>query len=113
METNVSEDKERSVVMNYMEVRGINIMYQKYIYVDSVDYKADSILNNVGIRIKYLRDYAKKGERYVICYCKVMKDDIIRFELGMEELKKKMLICGYNDYEEWCEEIFKKLLRKG
>ena len=62
--------------------------------------------------MKIIKEFHKEGERYCFIYCKVRKDDAIRFELAMEKLKSKMLVCGYNDYEEWGENTLNKLLEE-
>ena len=94
--------------MNYIEIK--SIFGKKYVYVDTKDYKADNIIIEGNIRMKIIKEFHKEGERYCLIYCKVRKDDAIRFELAMEKLKSKMLVCGYSDYEEWCKNTLGKLL---
>lgn len=94
--------------MNYIEIK--SILGKKYVYIDTKDYKADNIIVNDKIKMKIIKEFHKEGERYCLIYCKVRKDDAIRFELAMEKLKSKMLVCGYNDYERYCENTLNKLL---
>lgn len=96
---------------NYIEIR--SIIGKKYVYVDSKDYKADSIILGEEIKMKIIKEFHKEGEEYCLIYCKVRKDDAIKFELAMDRLKSKMLVCGHNDYNEWCENAFGKLLGEG
>lgn len=96
---------------NYLEIK--SIIKKRYVYVDTKDYKADSIIFGEGIKMKIIKEFHIEGEKYCLIYCKVRKDDSIRFEVAMEKLKDKMLVCGHNDYEEWCENTFNKLFGKG
>lgn len=93
---------------NYLEIR--SLIGKKYVYVDTKDYKADSIIVGEGIRMKIIKEFHKEDEKYCLIYCKVRKDDVIKFELAMDRLKSKMLVCGYSDYEEWCKNTLGKLL---
>ena len=45
-------------------------------------------------------------------FCKVKKKDSIRFEDALEKLKDKMLVMGYSDYPEVCNE-FEKMIDEG
>ena len=42
---------------------------------------------------------------YCIIFCKVFKRDVQRFEDALEKLKDKMLLLGYRDYADVCNEI--------
>lgn len=96
--------------MNYIEIK--SILGKKYVYIDTKDYKADNIIIEGNIRMKIIKEFHKEGEKYCLIYCKVRKDDAIRFELAMEKLKSKMLVCGYNDYNKWCENALNKIIGK-
>ena len=66
------------------------------------------IIENM-IRIDFQKEMRKDGSPYIAVFCKVHKKDIEKFENTMLELRKKILICGYSDYDEFCEKFFSKI----
>lgn len=98
--------------MNYFEVRTFSLKYRRYVYIDTLDYKADSVIMNSNIRMKIIKEFIKEEDEYVLIYCKVRKDDAIRFENAMERVKNKILLCGHSDYEKYCDKVLDKLFGK-
>lgn len=93
--------------MNYFLLGGRFRLH--YAYVDTHNYLADSIFTKHDLHVKFDEEYRKQGERYVILFCKIKRKYQKIFERAMLELHNKMLICGYNDYQEFCEDIFRSL----
>lgn len=91
--------------MNYMLLG--KRFHLHYAYIDTENYLADSLLNKNDVSVIYGQEYGKEGEKYVILFCKVKRSQKARFERSMLELRNKMLLCGHNDYEEFCKEIFR------
>ncbi|MCM1216008.1 MAG: hypothetical protein NC548_15985 [Lachnospiraceae bacterium] len=81
------------------------ILSYKIFYIDLEDFLADQIFISNKIKIKFLGDFKKDGEKYVIVSCKVKKRDIELFEKSMEQLTKKLLLTGYNDYITFCNKM--------
>lgn len=57
-------------------------------------------------------DFTKDDSDYIFVNCKVKKKDHDKFIETLGELKKKMLIMGYSDYESFCEKQINKILCK-
>lgn len=57
-------------------------------------------------------DFTKDDSDYIFVYCKVKKKDHNKFIETLGELKNKMLIMGYSDYESFCEKQINKILCK-
>ena len=76
-----------------------------FVYIDTPDHKADNLIDKRGIRVRYLDDAFKDGEPYYVCACRVPKKRLVDFLDAMYELQNVMLICGYHDYEEYCNTV--------
>ena len=57
-------------------------------------------------------NFTKDDSDYIFVYCKVKKKDHDKFIETLGELKNKMLIMGYSDYESFCEKQINKILCK-
>ena len=89
--------------MNYLCFGGW--FWLHYAYFDSNSYLADSLLCKHEVPVRFGDEYERSDSKYRIIFCKVRKKYKNRFERAMLELNNKMLICGYNDYEEFCKKI--------
>mgnify|MGYP006914575442 FL=1 len=85
--------------------------YKQYMYVDC-NYLADDLFIKNKITVKFEGDFTKDDSDYIFVYCKVKKKDHDKFIKTLGELKNKMLIMGYSDYESFCEEQINKILCK-
>ena len=81
-----------------------------FVYVDTPDYKANSLIEKRGIRVKHLEDAQHEDIPYYICACRIPKKQTGDFLDAMYELQNLMLICGHLDYEEVCGEVRKMLM---
>lgn len=68
-------------------------------YLDTVDNLADSLFNSNRVRVKFGREYHKKGTKWKYIFCKVHKEDIDKFKKAMSELPNKALLYGIPDYD--------------
>ncbi len=88
--------------MNYIQLKpGIFKLY--YVYLDVPEYYADSIFIKYNIKVKFLKEFYNEQNRYITIFCKIRKQDKMRFEEAMNSLEKKMIICGYSNYPEYCD----------
>ena len=95
--------------MNYLKFDWNSLLYEQYAYIDVPDYFADPIMDKHGVKVKYLDEYVDVVTGYVVVCCRVRKWQPSRFLAALAELPKKMLLCGYPDYEEYCEKHLPKL----
>ena len=96
--------------MNYMNLGGI--IRKEYMYFDlnvTSDYMADSLFYKRDIPVKFKREMVRSGDKYRIIICSIHRKYQKAFEEALEELKTKMCLFGYNDYEEYCDSVMKLL----
>lgn len=86
--------------------------YKQYMYVDCKNYLADDLFIKNKITVKFEGDFTKDDSDYIFVYCKVKKKDHDKFIKTLGELKNKMLIMEYSDYESFCEKQIDKILCK-
>lgn len=87
-------------------------IYKQYMYIDCKNYLADDLFIKNKITVKFEGDFTKDDSDYIFVYCKVKKKDHDKFIETLGELKNKMLIMGYSDYESFCEEQINNILYK-
>lgn len=98
---------------NYICLTSSNLSkYMRYMYVDCRNYLADDLFIKNKITVKFEGDFTKEDSDYIFVYCKVKKKDHDKFIETLGELKNKMLIMGYSDYESFCEKQINKILCK-
>ena len=80
---------------------------QGFVFVDSTERSAVSLINRYRqqIRIRFERIAFRQGDRYHIVFCNVRKKDAPVFRRIMDELRNKMQLTGYTDYDDYCEKI--------
>ena len=72
-----------------------------YAYMDTADiYRADELFRKYRIKIRFKKEWQSPEGRYRMVFCSVPKKQAALFEWAMEELPKRMMILGYDDYEE-------------
>ena len=47
---------------------------------------------------------------YLAIFCKEKKRDAPEFEIVMKELADKMIVCGFAEYEQFCENFIDDIL---
>lgn len=94
---------------NYWRMGDFSIFSVPYAYVDHSSYQADRLFVQNKVRIKFKGECTKADSPYCIVFCKVRKRDVERFEEVLEKLNNKMLLLGYRDYPDVCNEITKMI----
>ena len=90
---------------NFWEIKSLSPFTKAYVYLDHVDYLADSLFVQNKITVKFQYDMAKDGSPYGMVFCKVRKRDTGKFAEAMEQLNNKMILLGHKDYPEACAEM--------
>lgn len=80
-----------------------SLRYSHYVIIDTADYLADQLFISKKVRVWFGVEYSSPDKRYRIIFCKCRKRDANAFEEAMEDLPRKMLLCGHNDYIQFCE----------
>ena len=78
-----------------------------FAYMDTADiYRADELFRKYRVKIRFKKEWQSPDGRYRVVFCSVPKKQVPLSEKAMEELPKRMMILGYDDYEEcWCKTI--------
>ena len=80
-----------------------------YAYLDVPENLAASVLAKHGVRGKVGHVMTRENESYILVQVKVHRDSREKFLAAMEDLKAKMLICGYRDYETHGGELIREI----
>lgn len=72
-----------------------------FAYMDTAGiYRADELFRKYRVKLRFKREWQSPDGRYRVVFCSVPKKQEALFEKAMEELPKRMMILGYDDYEE-------------
>ena len=100
-------------IPNYYKLDDKSLFYAFYIYADTKDYSADHILYTNGIRkIKFMQELHCTENDYAVILCRIRRKYEKAFIKSMEELKNKLLILGYTDYEQFCIDFKHEIMDK-
>lgn len=89
------------MAVGYIELDDWTPFRRLYAYMDASDvYRADDLFRKHRIRIRFKREWQSPEGRYRMVFCSIPKKQVALFEKAMEELPKRMMLLGYDDYEE-------------
>jgi hypothetical protein len=103
---------EMITMKNYWRMSDFSIFSVPYAYVDHSSYLADQLFVQNKVTMKFKREWAREDSPYCIIFCKVLKKDAERFEEALGKLENKMLLLGYRDYPDFCNEIAEMIDKK-
>lgn len=93
----------------YIKLRKASRRYVYYIYLDHADNMADSLFYREHITVRFKGDFMKEGCDWKYVAVKVRKADEQTFLKALKELPNKLLIAGYDGYDDalaWMNSIF-------
>lgn len=102
-------ERELKKVRCWAQLMRPSLVYNFYLYFDSVSHLADRLIP--GIRIQK-QEYAHPEYKYHMIVCQVTKSDSKHIITALDQLPEKMLLCGYTDYIDFCQnqlQLLKKL----
>ena len=107
----MEEKKNRKTLRNFIKLTGGFWPFcNHYMIVDVPEHYADQIFIRHGLPVKFGEEYYKKPDTgYVMVMLKVRKNREKDFLSSMEELKRKMILLGHTDYEEFCDNLWRGL----
>lgn len=80
-------------------------------YIDVLDKRyCIKLLVENDIKFKIIKGYISKDNKYSVIVCEIPKKYKPKFIKVMEELRNKILICGYNDYDQFCKKILVEII---
>lgn len=82
----------------YWTIERFSLRYAYFLFFDTTLHLADQLFTRHKVRVWFESEYTKEGSPYRAILCRVRKRDVPEFLAVLEELKKKMLLCGHLDY---------------
>ena len=55
--------------------------------------------------MKFGKELQRSDSQYIIIYCDIKKKYEREFLIALSELRNRMLLLGYYDYDEYCESV--------
>lgn len=86
-----------------------SLFYDHFAIIDTEEYLADALFVRHKVRVWFSSEFGKDDSPYRVIMCKCRKKDTPKFLNAIKELPNKMLLCGYQDYLNFCAELKSKL----
>ena len=80
---------------------GIYLWHSKPTVAD--EYLADQLFIKHKVPVKFGKEYCKNNSRYCVISCKIRKRYEEEFKKALAEMDNKMILRGYTDYADFCE----------
>lgn len=90
---------------NYIEVTSWNPWKKTYFIIDTADYLADRIFIEKKLPVYFGRELKRENSPYILIEVRIKKKREKDFLSCMEKLKNNMLLMGYFDYQDFCQEL--------
>ena len=71
--------------------------------LDCDEYLADQLFIKHKVPVKFGKEYRKNDSRYCVISCKIRKRYEEEFKKALAEMDNKMILRGYTDYADFCE----------
>jgi len=94
---------------NYIKFESLSFLYDHYAFVDVPQYYADQLFIKHEVTVRFGREYSHPEHPFIVIFCKVSKRDKERFLSALEELERKMILCGYPQYNQFCQGVLGKM----
>jgi len=91
-------------VKNYIKIESKIPFRKRYIYLDTEEYYADQLFVKYEIPVRFGFELTHPDHPYIFIDCKFWSKDEHKFLKALRELPNKMLLCGYKDYIQVCEQ---------
>lgn len=99
-------------VTNYIKLDTRSLFSEEYAYIDCRENAADQLFIDEKIRVRFGSHYISTDKNYTIVFCKIKKKDREAFKRALGKMTNKMLLMGYRDYPEFCEELISSLTQE-
>lgn len=74
-------------------------------YIDCPQYLSFNLFDKYGVQPFFFRYKEHEDGKFIGVECCVWKSRVGEFFECMHELQRNMMICGYSDYEEFCQKL--------
>lgn len=94
---------------NYLTLERFSMLYDHYAFIDVPEYYADQLFIQHQVTVRFGKEFQHPDHPYVVIFCKVRKRDRDKFLSALSELNRKIILCGYPEYEEFCASFITKM----
>ena len=86
----------------------MGLFKNSYLYADSWDYQSLRVFRRKGLRsFRVCKSYVFKFDpKYCLVGCTLNKREEQAFLEALDELQRDLLVMGYRDYEQYCDDVF-------
>ena len=98
------------MIKNIIALRTFNPFKKMYAYVDTNNYLADRIFLEKRLNVKFLKDFYRHEDDYIIVFVKVKNKDVPEFMECIKELEKRLLITGHDDFSKIIDDTTRNLI---
>lgn len=91
------------ILNNYLKLKTMSPFTYSYIFLDCDEYLADQLFIKHKVPVKFGKEYRKNDSRYCVISCKIRKRYEEEFKKALAEMNNKMILRGYTDYADFCE----------
>ena len=100
-------EMEGYILKNYYKLQSPSFFKFQYVFLDSEDYLADQLFIKYKVTVDFGDEYVKENSPYHVIFCKIRKRDEKKFLDALSEMYDKMLLMGYKDYQEVCDNFIR------
>ena len=95
------------ILKNYYKLQSPSFFKFQYVFLDSEDYLADQLFIKYKVTVDFGDEYVKENSPYHVIFCKIRKRDEKKLLDALSEMYDKMLLMGYKDYQEVCDNFIR------
>lgn len=92
-----------SILVFNQDCELVSQLPNSYIFLDCDEYLADQLFIKHNVPVKFGKEYCKNNSRYCVISCKIRKRYEEEFKKALAEMNNKMILRGYTDYADFCE----------
>lgn len=82
-----------------LEIRKTSLLFDRFLFFDTADCLAQPLFLRHGAHVRFEDAYASNDFPFLAVFCRVRKADREKFMAAINDLKRKMILCGYPRYE--------------
>lgn len=102
-----TEDKTWAVVDNCVRLRCISPFHFRLMFIDTQENVSERVFISSGLKVWDVKELVKKDSPFRLKICYIRKKDIERFFRCLDELKRKVLLMGYTEYDIICSYLMR------
>jgi len=97
--------KQKPDILCGWSLERFSLLYDYFAFVDTGEYLADGLFIKHKVPVIFGDEFARSDSSYRVIFCKCRKKHSNALIAALQELPKKMMICGYADYPQFCKKI--------